>query len=154
MPENQQQPGDQSQPTHTAAKVVIPFDIDLSEIEKKLAAIEQRLANVKSVGGMAMQEQTVDQQSRKRGDNIETGKQTTDLWHQINNVEHQFANAKAVGGAAMQERSVNQQSRERNDDLGTEKQLMMTTMMRMSDLLRQINDTVTLIYNTQMNNNG
>jgi len=107
MPETQSQPGDQNQPTHTAAKVVIPFDIDISQIETKLASLEQRIAN-----------------------------------------------ARNVGGATNQEQSVNRSSDDRVSDMGTEKQLMMTTMLRISDLMRQINDTVTLIYNTQLNNNN
>lgn len=106
MPDQPNKIDDKQQPTHSAAKVVIPFDIDLSAIEMKLSYIERRMAAVSG-------------------------------------------SVKVSGQESMPSRSEAGQS---VGDMGTEKQLMMTTMMRMADLLRQINDMVTLIYNTQINN--
>lgn len=191
MPQDQQQPGDQSQPTHTAAKVVIPFDIDISEIETKLAAIEQRFANVKNIGESTHQEQIKTQTSKDHDESLDASNQSmmASVMRKLVASEQQTINQKEVKADSVQEQLTSHQSPNSNDfnvknqfaqqqtknhyddisvnkrfsehptpdrhnDFGTEKQLMMATMMRMSDLLRQINDTVTLIYNTQMNNNG
>ena len=42
MNDDANKPKESGLPTHEAAKVVIPFDIDMSEVESKLAEIEQR----------------------------------------------------------------------------------------------------------------
>lgn len=106
MPNPNDNQQEKMQPTHAAAKVVIPFDIDLSEVEIKLSEIERRLASASKAAGVSDQQPQVSSRNADR------------------------------------------------DSLRDEadKQLMMSTMMRMADLLRQINDVVLLIYNTQANN--
>jgi hypothetical protein len=186
MPETQSQPGDQNQPTHTAAKVVIPFDIDISQIETKLASLEQRIANVKNVGIVANQEQAINQSLDKHDDAVVEQKTTSTMFDKIDDtvveqkttstmfdktddagnekqsialaildklasIEQHIVNAQNMGIG--QEQSPKQLN-EKANEVGTEKQLMMSTMLRISDLMRQINDTVTLIYNTQLNNNA
>ena len=169
MPETQSQPDDQNQSTHTAAKVVIPFDIDISQIETKLASLEQRIANVKNVGIVANQEQAINQSLNKHDDTVVEQKTTSTMFDKTDDagnenqsialaildklasIEQHIVNAQNMGIG--QEQSPKQLN-EKANEVGTEKQLMMSTMLRISDLMRQINDTVTLIYNTQLNNNA
>jgi len=100
----------EGQPSHQAAKVVIPFDIDMSEVESKLAEIEQRFE--KFNGG------------KNRPDQI-TPKSKSD-----------YAASFAAGNAEQSQ---------------TE---MIATLNRMADLVRQLNDTVLLIYSEISNRNN
>lgn len=127
MNDDTNKPKESNKPSHEAAKVVIPFDIDISAIESKLAEIERRMSNVK-VG--SAQDQLPRQQD---------------------------GNANPVGSYQedQQIQLIDIITRNQKED-ESQKAAMLSSINRMNDLLRQINDVVLLMYSQMMTsrNNG
>lgn len=131
MNDDTNNPKESNKPSHEAARVVIPFDIDISAIESKLAEIERRMSNVK-VG--SAQDQLPRQQD---------------------------GNANPVGSYQEDQQILKQTqlidiiTRNQKED-ESQKAAMLSSINRMNDLLRQINDVVLLMYSQMMTsrNNG
>jgi hypothetical protein len=117
----------EGQPSHQAAKVVIPFDIDMSEVESKLAEIERRFE--KFNGG------------NDRPDQITPKSDIADKFDRI--VESSSRQPKSDYAASFAAGNAEQSQTE-----------MIATLNRMADLVRQLNDTVLLIYSEISNRNN
>jgi hypothetical protein len=117
----------EGQPSHQAAKVVIPFDIDMSEVESKLAEIERRFE--KFNGG------------KDRPDQITPKSDIADKFDRI--VESSSRQPKSDYAASFAAGNAEQSQTE-----------MIATLNRMADLVRQLNDTVLLIYSEISNRNN
>ena len=146
MNDDKTKPGESSKPSHEAAKVVIPFDIDISGIESKLAEIERR---VSSITGKMSQDGRQGLEETAAGKMSPDGRQT-----------HQGQAGVDSIAADSYEETQQKIRQERLIDIEEESQkeeeknqtMMMANFARMNDLLRQINDVVLLIYTTVQNN--
>jgi len=106
MNDDTNKPKESGLPTHEAAKIVIPFDIDMSQVETKLSEIENRFSKFRD-----------------------------------NGPSQSTINLNPVGSADSYGSIDSEKSQSE----------MQATLARMSDLLRQINDTVYLIYSNFAN---
>jgi hypothetical protein len=131
----------EGQPSHQAAKVVIPFDIDMSEVESKLAEIERRFE--KFNGGKDRQDIDKDGDGKKEQDQPDQITPKADIADKFERTIDKF------------DRIVESSSRQSRSDYATSfsasgieqsQTEMLATLARMADLLRQLNDTVLLIY--------
>jgi hypothetical protein len=139
----------EGQPSHQAAKVVIPFDIDMSEVESKLAEIEQRFEKFnggknrqdidKDVDGEKEQDQP--DQITPKSDIADKFERTIDKFDRI--VESSSRQPKSDYAASFAAGNAEQSQTE-----------MIATLNRMADLVRQLNDTVLLIYSEISNRNN
>lgn len=124
----------EGQPSHQAAKVVIPFDIDMSEVESKLAEIERRFE--KFNGGNDRPDQIT-----PKSDIADKFERTIDKFDRI--VESSSRQPKSDYAASFAAGNTEQSQTE-----------MIATLNRMADLVRQLNDTVLLIYSEISNRNN
>lgn len=138
MNDDKTKPGESSRPSHEAAKVVIPFDIDISGIESKLAEIERRVSVITS--SRQPQESQQDPSQRKTPDDVQELKQPES--QRYDTPERQIQPMSYTP----QSRSDSLSPLEDNENQA----VMLATMVRMADLLRQINDTVILMYSQLM----
>lgn len=138
----------EGQPSHQAAKVVIPFDIDMSEVESKLAEIERRFE--KFNGGKNRQDIDKDGDGKKEQNQPDQISPNSDIADKFERTIDKF------------DRIVESSSRQSKNDYATSfsasgieqsQTEMLATLARMSDLLRQLNDTVLLIYSNLSNRN-
>lgn len=150
MNEDKTKPGESNRPSHEAAKVVIPFDIDISGIESKLAEIERRVSVITS--SRQPQESQQDPSRHKTPDDVQELKQPE---------SQQIGDAKS-GSSYQEDQQILKQTqlidiitRNQKED-EAQKTVMLASINRTNDLLRQINDTVLLMYSQMMTsrNNG
>ncbi|NBW12572.1 MAG: hypothetical protein EBR82_31560 [Caulobacteraceae bacterium] len=147
----------EGQPSHQAAKVVIPFDIDMSEVESKLAEIERRFEKLN--GSNDRQDIDKDVDSKKEHDQPDqiTPKTDTSIKHdQPDQITPKADIADKFERTIDKfDRIVESSSRQSRSDYATSfsasgieqsQTEMLATLARMADLLRQLNDTVLLIY--------
>lgn len=134
MNDDKNKPSESSKPSHEAARVVIPFDIDMSAVEAKLGEIERRVSSLN--GQKPPQQQQQDQ--RENDDEIR--------FISYNDINQAGQYYKGSSGASQGQDAEEEKHRT----------LMLSSINRMNDLLRQINDVVLLIYNQMMSgrNNG
>ena len=141
MNDDKTKPGESSRPSHEAAKVVIPFDIDISAIESKLGEIERRVSVITS--SRQPQESQQDPSQQKTPDdmpdwrNQPTQQKTPDDMPDWRNQPMSYTSPSRSDSSSPLEDNENQA-------------VMLATMIRMTDLLRQINDTVILMYSQMM----
>lgn len=131
----------EGQPSHQAAKIVIPFDIDMSEVESKLAEIERRFEKLN--GGNDRQDIDKNGDGKKEHDQPDQITPKSDIADKFERTIDKF------------DRIVESSSRQSRSDYATSfsasgieqsQTEMLATLARMADLLRQLNDTVLLIY--------
>lgn len=138
MNDDKTKPGESSKPSHEAAKVVIPFDIDISGIESKLAEIERRVSVITS--SRQPQESQQDSSQQKTPDDVQELKQQESQRYDMPDWRNQPMSYTPPS------RSDSSSPLEDNENQA----VMLATMIRMTDLLRQINDTVILMYSQMM----
>ena len=138
MNDDKTKPGESSKPSHEAAKVVIPFDIDISGIESKLAEIERRVSVITS--SRQPQESQQDPSQQKTPDDVQELKQQESQRYDMPDWRNQPMSYTSPS------RSDSSSPLEDNENQA----VMLATMIRMTDLLRQINDTVILMYSQMM----
>ena len=128
----------EGQPSHQAAKVVIPFDIDMSEVESKLAEIERRFSNI------AKPESAQDIRETKSAIEADQRQALPEVKSAIEAGPQQaFVETKAIASQSKFDYGADEKPQ-------TE---MLATLNRMADLVRQLNDTVLLIYSNLSNRN-
>ena len=149
MNEDKTKPGESSRPSHEAAKVVIPFDIDISEIESKLEELERRISKIASFGDSQEPLNKSILQERSPGDSQEPLNKSILQ-------ESMFEDGDLVRQPLLQSRvsyfQANLNNLDRDQDGEKNFAVMVNSINRTNDLLRQINDVVLLIYTNMQNN--
>ena len=132
MNDDKTKPSESSKPSHEAARVVIPFDIDMSAVETKLAEIERRVSNLRPGTTQDLQPKQVQIGNEKPSGSYQEEQQILKETQLIDII-----------------------ARNQKED-ESQKAAMLSSINRMNDLLRQINDVVLLMYSQMMTgrNNG
>ena len=125
------------QPTHEAQRVVIPFDIDTTEVERKLEELERRMKAITSPSGNATQppvQQTVNVPQPPVQQTVNVPQPPVNL-----------GDSRPTGQPNAQVRDDQNAVRDR--------QAVLVSLGIMQNYLRQINDTIQLIYSENPNGN-
>lgn len=149
MNDDANKPKQSDQPSHEAAKVVIPFDIDISEIESKLEELERRISKIASFGDSQELLNKSILQERSPGNSQEPLNKSILQ-------ESMFEDGDLVRQPLLQSRvsyfQANLNNLDRDQDGEKNFAVMVNSINRTNDLLRQINDVVLLIYTNMQNN--
>lgn len=148
MNDDKTKPSESNKPSHEAARVVIPFDIDMSAVETKLAEIERRVSNLRpgTIQDLQPKQERIDK---------------PDDLQDVRPKQVQIGNEKPSGSYQEDQQIVKETqlidiiTRNQKED-EAQKTAMLSSINRMNDLLRQINDVVLLMYSQMMTsrNNG
>lgn len=145
MNDETNKPKQSDQPTHEAAKVVIPFDIDMSAIESKISELERRMSAVFSGKQQQQperqQEHQQEPQKPQQQQPQQPQSQPQDVMPDLRSQPMSYSPQAQSGGRG------GDQGIDENDKTLA---VMLVTIGRMSDLVRQINDTVLLMYSQMM----
>lgn len=133
-------PKESNRPSHEAAKVVIPFDIDMSEIESKISDLERRLTGITS----QKQPQQAQQSQQSQSEAYEEPSQSRQQQPQQQEVMPDWRNQPMSYTPSSRGDAANSGEDEKD------KAVLLASIVRMTDLLRQINDTVLLMYSQMM----
>ena len=148
MNDDANKPKQSDQPSHEAAKVVIPFDIDISEIESKLEELERRISKIASFGDSQELLNKSILQERSPGNSQEPLNKSILQ-------ESMFEDGDLVRQPLLQSRvsyfQANLNNLDRDQDGEKNFAVMVNSINRTNDLLRQINDVVLLIYTNMQN---
>ena len=166
MNDDANKPKQSDQPSHEAAKVVIPFDIDISEIESKLEELERRISKIASFGDSQellnksiLQERSPGNSQELLNKSILQERSPGNSQEPLNKSilqESMFEDGDLVRQPLLQSRvsyfQANLNNLDRDQDGEKNFAVMVNSINRTNDLLRQINDVVLLIYTNMQNN--